>query len=353
MRSGRDIMIRTTLFLLSFLSCSILSAQIYPVQSDLQKEGLNGPVRTTITTSRTYQPGAERWEPLEIKVVSTYNREGELIEKKTYIAHRHSTAPLFTYDKDADSIRPVIDATSALTSDSAEKPRLINTEIRTYQPDGRIRSVLNRNYQMGKATMREYAYDGSVLDLILERDSATKGITMIEDFFYLPGNKPQGSTIRKFNPATDLVTALSDTSSVPQKRVSYDYTSYVYGDTITPVIYWKWEYGNDTTVDRQEIKRYLEDGTLSASIMQHFNNGKIVRARSQIFNEYGDAVSNADSFGNDTTLQRIFDYIYDELDPQGNWRIKRQYVKTDPERSDSEERALLGRSDRKIIYFEE
>ena len=64
-----------------------LSAQIYPVQTDLRKEGLKGPVQATVTVTRTYSPAAERWEPLQVKVVSTFNEKGQIQRRRTFLHH--------------------------------------------------------------------------------------------------------------------------------------------------------------------------------------------------------------------------------------------------------------------------
>ncbi|MCE2504206.1 MAG: hypothetical protein J4G05_09150 [Chlorobi bacterium] len=331
-----------------------LAAQIYPVQTDLQKHEINGPVQSVITTTRTYSPGAKRWQPLVVTVVSTYNGEGNLIKERTFISHKESETRLFTYDKESDSLRPIIDATPALSLDSSDPYRLIMERVYSYLADDRIASEVERNYQTRRTLQRQYIYVGPLLRYKVEQDSSVGSISSIEEFFYMKGYKPRGSTIRRYNPATDRVTSLEDTASVPENRVQYDYTSYVYGDTSTPVIFWKWGYGADTIVDHQEVKRFLENGKLVAITTQQFADGKITRSRSQIFNKYGDPLSTADSHGNDTVYQRAFVYIYDKPDRCGNWREKRQYVVPDPnDLTNTEQRLLLSRVDRVIRYFEE
>ena len=329
-----------------------LSAQIYPVQTDLRKEGLKGPVQATVTVTRTYSPAAERWEPLQVKVVSTFNEKGQIQRRRTFLQHTPSTTSLFTYDKESDSLQPVLELTAG-EGTGGDSARLILDESFIYRADGKIEIEVERNLQSGKTTRHQYTYAGSNPTHRVEYDSATGAITAVEEFFYMAGNKPRGSTIRRFDPSTDPVRSLKDTAAVPDERIAYDYTSYVYGDTTTPVIFWKWEYGRDTVVDRQEVQRFLEDGTLMATIVQTFKNRKIVHSRSQLFNEYGDPVSSADSFGNDTTYQRAFDYIYDESDARGNWTDKRQYTAATPGSTTSDERLLLYRTDRTILYREE
>ncbi|MGE3799562.1 MAG: hypothetical protein AB7H80_00930 [Candidatus Kapaibacterium sp.] len=345
---------RSLLLLLLFVGTyQNSSAQIYPVRTDVQINGLKGDVLSTTTTSRAYSPATERWEPLQITVVNVFNKGGNLLLRKTYLQQATSTTSLFTYDKKADSLKPVFEVSAAGSIRDKDSGRVILDETFTYMPDGKLKARVERNFQSGKTTRYLYFYVNSRLEYLVEQDSATDAFTSIEKFFYMKGDKPQGSTIRHYNPATDLIRSLKDTAGVPESRIQYDYTSYVYGDTTTPVIFWRWNYGNDTIVDRQEIKRFLENGNHAATITQEFKDGKNISSRSQIFNEYGDPISVADSFGNDTTYQRGFDYIYDERDEYGNWKTKRQYVAADPQDKESEHRLLLYRTDRTIKYFDE
>ena len=347
-----------TRIVLSFLTLfvgisSLLSAQIYPYRTDAEKIGLKGKVKTTSTVVLPYSPAAERWEPLRIKIIEFYNPSGNLLRKKTFIQHVTSTTPLFTYDKKSDSLRPILESTAAQTGSAADSGRLIMDQVFTYMTDGRIETEIERDYQMGKTLRRLYVYAGSRLKYRVEQDSALDAIISLEEFSYMAGSKPQGSIIRHYNPATDLLRSLKDTADVPEKRITYDYTSYIYGDTLTPTIFWRWYFGGDTIVDRQEIHRFLEGGELAATIDERFQEGKLSQSSSKLFNLYGDPLSTADSFGNDTTYQRAFDYIYDELDQEGNWRVKREYVAADPGNPDSGERLLLKRIERVITYYEE
>ena len=332
-----------------WFSHGTLVAQIYPALPDLQKKELSGPVQLVITTTRTYSPETERWQPLVSKVVSTYNQKGQLVNEVISVSHEKSDTRLFTYDKDSDSLRPVID----ISPSPSDTSRIIMKRVYSYMASGRKGSEVERNYQTGKTIQRQYLYNGTTVRFIIEQDSAVGSLSTIEEFFYIKGAKPRGSTIRRFDPKTDLVTSIKDAELVPEERIEYDYTSYVYTDTATPVIFWKWEYGNDTVVDRQEVKRFLDNGKLAARIIQEFADGKISRSRTLIFNKYGDPLSTADSYGNDTTYERAFDYIYDKPDKHGSWQEKRQYVVTDPDDLTNEQRLLVQRVDRVIKYFEE
>lgn len=341
-------MIRIALPLL-FLCCSASAlAQIYPVLSDRERIGLEGPVEQAIDVTRTYTAAVERWEPLVVTNVRTFNREGNLLKHGIYTSREAASKQLFVFDEESDSLRPVVEAGFGEGDPNVKHP--ISETLYAYEEKGRLAGTVERNYQQGSTIRSQYTYQEDLLSAIVSRDSASGSIVRIEFFHYQKDGRPSGSTIRRFDPATDNIGTLSDTGSVPESRTYREYTSYIYSDTLTPVIYWHWEYGNDSIVDRQTVKRYLDNGMLSASTSQIMDGAKVKTSHTQIFNAYGDALSTSNSIGQEKTYERTLDYIYDELDSHRNWTVKRQFVDAKKEGEENEDKILITRTDRELSY---
>lgn len=347
-------MTRILLFLALVLSTSTLYAQIYPEKTDLERYGLKGPVDKVVDISRSYTAQLEKWEPMVLTRILNFNDDGNLLKHGLYVSREQPNQRFFVYNAESDSILPVLDATGAMFKSGETKP--VEETLYVYEDDGRIAGTIKRDYQNNTVRKQQYFYKDKLLSGIITRDSATDYITSIEFFHYLNDGKPTGSSTRHFDPKTDRILSLKDTARVPAKRINHEYTFYTYTDTLTPTIYWQIEVGNDTVVDKQVIKRFLDNGMLSASTTQTLENGKTTRREALIFNKYTDVLSSAVSYGNDTTYTRTLDYVYDELDRNNNWRIRRQYAtitaKEDPDKGSSEEekKILLSRTDREIVY---
>ncbi len=347
-------MTRILLFLALVFSTSTLYAQIYPEKTDLERYGLEGPVDKVVDISRSYTAQLEKWEPIILTRILNFNKEGNLLKHGLYVSREQPNQQFFVYNAESDSILPVLDATGAMFKSGETKP--VEETLYVYEDDGRIAGTIKRDYQNNTVRKQQYFYKDKLLSGIVTRDSATDYITSIEFFHYLNDGKPTGSSTRHFDPKTDRILSLKDTARVSAKHINYEYTFYTYTDTLTPVIYWQIEVGNDTIVDKQVIKRFLENGMLSASTTQTLKDGKTTRRESLIFNKYTDVLSSAVSYGNDTTYTRTLDYVYDELDRNNNWRIRRQYATitakedSDEDNSEEEKKILLSRTDREIVY---
>lgn len=339
---------RSTIILLLgiLLTSSTLFAQIYPRQTERERLDLRGPVELVTDVSRSYSQATERWEPLTLTSIMHFNRQGNLLKRGTYISREESDKDLYVYSADSNAALPVFDATAMLFR--SEKSEPLEEYLYAYEEDGRLAGVIERHYNTGRTIRRAYAYDDGRLTTIVSRDSASNGITEVERFHYHRDGKPTGSSVQQFDLRRDTIRNLSDTMFIPAERVARVYTSYVYNDPSTPVIFWRWSFGNDTVVDMQEIKRYQADGMLTSSTAQMFRNGKLTSSQAYVFNTYGDALSSAASFGNDTTYERGFDYIYGEPDDGTNWTVRRQYsVNGD----DTSKKILIARTDRRITYY--
>ena len=347
-------MTRILLFFALTLSTSTLYAQVYPEKTDLEHYGLEGPIEKVVDITRSYSAALETWGPITVTRILNFNKDGNLLKRGMYISREQPDQQLFVYNAESDSIFPVLDATIAMFQSGESKP--VEEALYAYEDDGRVAGKIKRDYQNNTVLKQQYYYKDKLLSGIVTRDSASNHITSIEFFHYLNDGKPTGSSTRHFNPKTDRVLTLADTARVPAERINHEYTFYTYTDTLTPVIYWQIVVGNDTVVDKQVIKRYLEDGMLSASTSQTLKDGKTTRTEALIFNKYTDVLSSAVSFGNDTTYNRALDYVYDELDNNNNWHIRRQYATVTPEddskeeSSDEEKKILLSRTDREIVY---
>lgn len=335
----------------SFLCTLSLRAQIYPERTDMDRFGLRGPVQKIVDVSRAFSANLDKWEPLVITRIMNFNEDGNLLKAGIYVSREQPEQQFFVYKENSDSILPVLDATRSMFQNGEASP--IQETLYAYEANGRLAGKIERDYQKKSVAKNQYFYQEDLLSAIVTRDSSTNNITAIEFFYYLNDGKPTGSSTRYFNRETDRITLLGDTSDIPEERINRSYTFYTYTDTLTPVIYWDLNMGSDTTVDKQIIKRFLDDGMLSASTTQTFNNGKTARSESILYNVYGDVLSSAVSFGNDTTYSRALDYVYDELDNEKNWRTRRQYATVaDEEAKDKEKKILLSRTDRDIIYYE-
>lgn len=339
--------------LLPLLATS-LSAQIYPIRSDAQKAGAPLGARQVISTSRSYSPDMGRWNPLLYSTAQTYSPDGRLMKEIIYLSRASGEKEIVIYDSAAGAAMTVPE-TMPVKIGEGDSSAILREKLYVYDETDRLSVIVDRDHRLHSVVLSLHVYDNeNRLGRVVEKDSASGHIRSIEEFHYLPDRRPTGSRIRTFDPATDPFTSLGDTAKVPAKRTAISYTLYSYGEETTPVIYWRWEYGRDTTMDRQEIRRMRSDGTLVSTTMQEFTDGRIKSSRAQVFNPQGDALSAADSFGDTTTVyQRAFDYIYDEPDGRGNWTTKRQYVAKNPGDPTSEERLLIGRVDRSIIYYEE
>lgn len=324
------------------------SAQIYPVTTDLFRMGLKGPVETVVQVSRSYSSQVQRWEPLMVTTILHFNREGFLLKKGTYISRQKPDKDLYTYDAESDKALPVFDVTSTVITSAKNEPL---EELLYAYDKGKLVGIIERDYKSGKTLKREYVYEGKQATAIISRDSATGLIAEIEQFYYQKDGKPTGSYIRYFDTKSTPVREPADTAAVPANRILRDYTSYVYTDTTTPVIFWHWHFGNDTTIDEQEIKRFLPDGTMSASTSQTFVKGKITGSQSYLYNNYGDILSSAASFGSDTTFERGFYYVYEALDDRENWTVRRQVSGDAGSIAAENKRMLISRSDRNITYY--
>ena len=335
----------------SFLCTLSLRAQVYPERTDMDRFGLQGPVQKIIDVSRAFSANLDKWEPLVITRVMNFNRDGNLLKAGIYVSREQPDQQFFVYKENSDSILPVLDATRSMFQDGEASP--IEETLYAYEEDGRLAGKVERDYQKKKTDKNQYFYQEGLLSAIVTRDSSTNNITALEFFYYLNDGRPTGSSSRYFNQETDRIIKLSDTADVPEERINRSYTFYTYTDTLTPVIYWNIDVGNDTAVDKQIIKRFLENDMLSASTTQTLSDGKATRSESIIYNKYGDVLSSAVSFGNDTTYTRTLDYVYDELDNNENWRTRRQYATVPDEKAKGKEKKiLLSRTDRDIIYYE-
>lgn len=332
----------------ALLTASTASAQIYPTMTDAARHGLQGPVEKVVDVSRSYSPQSERWEPLTVTTIMHFNRAGYLLKKGTYLSRQKPDKDLYTYDAESDKALPVFDITAMAFGNDQNRP--LEEVLYAYEGN-RLAGVVERNYTTKQTLNREYVYDRNRLSAIISRDSVTGLIAEIEQFYYGREGKPTGSTIRAFDVKNNPVRTLADTADVPNRRILRDYTSYVYTDTATPVIFWHWKFGNDTIVEQQEIRRYLADGMLSASTVQTFDGGKITSSQAYLYNRFGDVLSNAASFGSDTTFQRGFDYAYDGPDDRKNWTVRRQYSGGGDTLTTVNKRVLLSRTDRNLTYY--
>ena len=337
--------------IVSVLGGIALNAQIYPVRSDLQRAGLSGPVSRVVETSRSWSPELSRWNPLVMVTVMNFSPEGRLNRKFVTMQNRPVDKSLFIYDSASGMPEPIIDVTVE-GSDISERATPVSEEIYTYDDGGRSGVIIGRDFRLGRTTITQHVYDTKGrLKLRVTSDSAEGYILEIEEFYWTAENRPTGSVIRKFDPATDPFRSLRDTAKVPVSRVGRDYTSFGYKDTTHPVIWFHWELGRDTIVDRQEFRRFDAENNLFSTLMQRYESGSPVQMQARIYNPFGDILSSADSFGDATTYERAFDYIYDARDEQGNWRTRRQYVMLDPEAGSDGERVLLSRTDRGVEYY--
>lgn len=330
------------------LTVSTASAQIYPRITDLARLGLKGKVESVITVSRSYSQQMERWEPLMVTSILHFSPEGYILKEGTYISRQAPDKDLYTYDAESKQALPIFDVTNMVFAPGKNEP--LEEALYAYDK-GKLVGVIERDYKKGQTLNREYLYERGRTATIISRDSATGLIAEIEQFYYQQDGKPTGSSVRHFDTRINPVRELKDTAEVPAARILKEYTSYIYTDTATPVIFWHWHFGNDTTVDKQEIKRFLADGTMSASTSQTFSKGKTTNSQAYLYNNYGDVLSSAASFGNDTTYQRGFDYLYEALDTQGNWTVRRQYSGGGDSMRTADKRILISRSDRKFTYY--
>ena len=334
------------------LLCGIpLQAQIYPEKGDLERAGLSGPVSRVVETSRSWSPELARWNPLVQVTVLNFSPEGRLNRRAVALLNRPVDRSLFIYDSVSGKPEPIAE-NSAGGSRVSEEGDPVSEEIYTYDDMGRVGIVIERNFRLGTTTVTQHIYDTKGrLKLRVTSDSSQGFIRAIEEFFWTAEDRPTGSVIRRFDPKTDPFRSLKDTASVPESRIGRDYTSFGYGDTVHPVIWLSWELGRDTIVDRQELRRFDTEEHLFSSLMQRYEKGTVVQTQARIYNPFGDILSAADSFGEETTYERAFDYIYDARDEHGNWRTRRQYVAIDPEAAGTSERVLLSRTDRGVEYY--
>lgn len=338
--------------LLFFVGGVSAVAQIYPERTALDEERMEGAVRQVIEHARSWSAELDRWNPLAMVTSKSFMRDGRL-RRETVIYHNETVDDkMYVYDSASGTAKPVSENTIVGTSGNGAI-EIASEKTYGYSEDGKLQLIQFRDYRAKRTTIWLHVYDTKGrLKMKVKSDSADGYIREIEEYYWMGDDRPTGSVIRIFNPKTDPFKKLADTAKVPEKRIARDYTSYFYDAEETPTIYWYWEFNGDTIVDRQTVQRFTAEKTLHSTIVQKFRDTTLIESKAQIFNQYGDVLSNAESFGGDTTYQRAFDYIYDQVDDQGNWTIRRQYVSADPGNPEEKNRILLSRTDRQIRYYD-
>lgn len=340
------------LFLLILCAAGVsVSAQIYPVRTDLQKVGMKGDVRQVIEHARSWSASLDRWNPLVVTTSRSFTKEGQLRREVVLYRNEAVDEKMYRFDSASGTALPIAE-TSAASDGASGAGRLVRESAYVYGEEKELQAIIMRDYEGKKTHIILHQYDTKGrLKRRITSDSADGYIRRIEDFHWLADDRPAGSVIRTFDPKRDPFRKLKDTAKVPESRVARDYTSYSYDQYETPVIYWHWEFDGDSTVDRQTLRRFNKENLLQSTIHQKFSDTTVIESRAQLFNAYGDAISTADRLEDGRTFERAFDYIYDQLDESGNWVMRRQYVATDPGNLESTERVLLSRTDRTIMYY--
>lgn len=350
----RTPLLTALLSLATLLAGEPLGAQttpIHPSRSDIDRIGLSGPVMQVVEVARSWSPDLERWNPLVQTTAWSFTPKGQLRHRLVTLQNRPVDRNLFVYDSISGRPEPIAEVSvSGGTISRAADP--ISESIYTYDENDRLKVAIERNFRTGETTVTQHVYDTKGrLKLLVTSDSADGYISRIEEFYWMAEDLPTGSTIRRYDRSTDPFRSLEDTARVPERRVARDYTSYGYADSTYPVIWFSWELGRDTIVDRQEVRKFNREQALFSSLLQRYEKGRTVGMQARIYNPFGDILSAADSFGDERTYERAFDYIYDERDEQGNWQTKRQYVALNPEEGASSDRVLLSRVDRTVRYY--
>ncbi len=327
------------------------SAQVYPVRTDLEKAGMKGEVRQVIEHARSWSAPLDRWNPLVITTSRSFTKEGQLRREVILYRNEPVDEKMYRYDSATGTARPIAEA-SAASDGTSGAGRLVRESVYAYGEENELQVIRISDYEKKVTHLILHQYDTKGrLKRRITSDSADRTIRRIEDFYWLADDRPAGSVIRTFDPKTDPFQRLKDSTKVPESRIDRDYTSYSYDNAETPVIYWHWEFNGDSVVDRQTVMRFDHDDLRQSLIIQKFRDTTVIESRAQIFNAQGDVISTADLLEDGRTLERAFDYIYDQLDDAGNWVMRRQYVAKEPGNLESTERILLSRTDRTILYY--
>ena len=346
----RNGLLATTTIIIFVGFVTSATAQVFPIRTDLQKVGLKGDVRQVTEHARSWSASLDRWNPLVVTTMRTFTKEGMLRREVVIYRNEPVDQKMFRYDSATGTARPIAE-TNAAGGDGSEVGQLVRESGYIYDEDGRLRTMILRDYRGKQTSVVLHQYDTkNRLKNRITTDSADGYIRRIESFYWLADDRPAGSVIRTFNPETDPFRSLKDTAGVPESRILRDYTSYAYDQPETPVIYWHWEFNGDSTIDRQTVRRFGTNEKLYATITQKFTDTTVTESRTQLYNPDGDIFSTADIMGG-RTMERAFDYIYDPRDDAGNWIMRRQYVALDPKAPTSSERVLVSRTDRTILYY--
>ena len=231
-----NIALVSTFFLIG-VGAARLDAQIAPNLPEREAMGVMGNAASVYDVNRSWSQITGRYEPLAVTNLRTFTKNGRLKKEGTYTSHVLTEDRFYYYDKDADSVRPIYEVSQS-GSDTSLRMVSEGIYVLRQKDEARVGRVLRSLADNGTVILETFAYnENGKIKSITSVDSTSGLVRKYEQFFYFPDGKPSGSSIWELDAKKTPIKQLTDTASLRQGDFSRTYTSYTYGDTLSPIIF--------------------------------------------------------------------------------------------------------------------
>lgn len=208
------------------LTAQIAFAQARPKQTDVEVDGMTGPVKTVAVSVAT---AGGKAEPVE---ASSYDRDGVLVDRVSYIDGEEAGRLTFTYDavgRHIKSTTPMGLAYGVRTTRLQPHDTIMTRPVQG--PDGKFEFVVVRNYDSAGRVIGEATYPGSdptkaqVLARTIYRYDAQGRLGELSHFVGQPGLLVD-KEVYTYDPENRIIEAIRyrQSNQLPTKRTfAYDF----------------------------------------------------------------------------------------------------------------------------------